>query len=610
VNEAEGTVETDDAAHGAASAPGAAGSSRDREPYTSVVYVHGIGSQRRYEESSRLVDRLDRYLFNEHARGNSKGKLSNIKVRVEPLRAPEKKDIVGYIRTIFGGGPENIPSSAVRFYELYWAPVMADVSSPRGVLRWLFQQPLRPWQTAFSPWRERQRLRRSTLVALFEPGRSLPAGAERRDGGQLLKLYNDFEGLEAQRAYPKGTFAEFLNYVRQEEEKKPDRLKRHLKLAHVWRRAYIFEELRNAAVLSTLTLLIVLLAGGALFGTIMLLKLLVAAHVVPSMPGNHGQPLQPYFKTAVGVLSSLAGLLGVGRLLTDYLGDVEAWATYEETDAKHVARDKVLDQSMELLTHVLCDDACKRVVVVAHSLGTSIAHDALLALTHRNLARDQRDPMDAAVPLSKIDQFVTLGSPIDKIEYFFESYSSQSHRYKRVVEALRGDIGSEPFSHRHIPHVHWINFWDEGDAISGALQSPSGKAQYLQRIDNVHVATYAFPAPAASHFGYFENRTVISSLFEIIYRSKFSFWPATKGLALPPEQYEERCLGPGQLPKGRRTLLLIALAIPWVTLAGLMARIFGCDLTALWLWAAAAIAGIVLLIAYCSSRHAGSLDPI
>ena len=30
--------------------------------YSSVVYFHGMGSQRRYEETSRLIDRLDRFL--------------------------------------------------------------------------------------------------------------------------------------------------------------------------------------------------------------------------------------------------------------------------------------------------------------------------------------------------------------------------------------------------------------------------------------------------------------------------------------------------------------------------------------------------------------------
>ena len=100
-----------------------------RASYSSVVYFHGMGSQRRYEETSRLVDCLDKYLVRQHRGGNSLGMLRNIRVRVEPLRGdPQPKGIIGYIRTIFSGGPkaEAEPPRSVRFYEVYWAPVMAD----------------------------------------------------------------------------------------------------------------------------------------------------------------------------------------------------------------------------------------------------------------------------------------------------------------------------------------------------------------------------------------------------------------------------------------------------------------------------------------------------
>ena len=121
-----------------------------RASYSSVVYFHGMGSQRRYEETSRLVDCLDKYLVRQHRGGNSLGMLRNIRVRVEPLRGdPQPKGIIGYIRTIFSGGPqaEAEPPRSVRFYEVYWAPVMADSKSAWGVAKWLFKQPLRPWRT-------------------------------------------------------------------------------------------------------------------------------------------------------------------------------------------------------------------------------------------------------------------------------------------------------------------------------------------------------------------------------------------------------------------------------------------------------------------------------
>jgi hypothetical protein len=136
----------------------------DRASYSSVVYFHGMGSQRRYEETSRLIDCLDRHLVGQHRAGNSLGMLRNIRVRVEPLRSAQaSSDIVGYIRTVFAAGPQVREAMSVRFYEVYWAPIMAGNKSPWGVAKWLFKQLLRPWRTLRSPWRERQRLRRASL---------------------------------------------------------------------------------------------------------------------------------------------------------------------------------------------------------------------------------------------------------------------------------------------------------------------------------------------------------------------------------------------------------------------------------------------------------------
>jgi hypothetical protein len=435
-----------------------------RAPYSSVVYFHGMGSQRRYEETSRLVDCLDKYLVRQHRSGNSLGMLRNIRARVEPLRGDSQlKGIIGYIRTIFSGGPQAPPPSSVRFYEVYWAPVMADSKSAWGVAKWLFKQPLRPWRTLRAPWRERQRLRRASVVALFERERAAHDETALRDYTALIKLYDDFEGLDAQRRFPAGTFGEFLSFVAEESESRPETAKRRLAIARAWFATYRRQELRNACALAIIVLVLVLLAGGVLFGILVVLHSALAFRPLADLLKQFGAPLEADGKTVIAIATALVSFVGISRFLTDYLGDVEAWATYEETDIKYVARNKVLDQSLEVLAHVLCDPACERVTVVAHSLGTSVAHDALLALTRRNRAYRPEDPIAGPVPMHKIEHFVTMGSPIDKIEYFFESYSSPSHRYKRVIEALRGDIGSPPFMRNRRPHIHWINFWDQGD---------------------------------------------------------------------------------------------------------------------------------------------------
>lgn len=582
----------------------------DRASYSSVVYFHGMGSQRRYEETSRLIDCLDRYLVGQHRASNSLGMLRNIKVRVEPLRSAQAtSDIVGYIRTAYATGPQVREASSVRFYEVYWAPIMAGNKSPWGVAKWLFKQPLRPWRTLRSPWRERQRLRRASLAALFER-KQQPVGIEQRDYARLISLYDDFEGLDAQRRFPTGTFEEFLSFVAEQSRSKPDTAKRREALARAWHAAYRHEELRNAVILAIMALALVLLAGGVLFGILIVLQSMLAFRPLADLLTQLDAPLKADWKTVAAIAGSLAGLVGIGRFLTDYLGDVEAWATYEETDVKHMARNKVLDQSLELLTHVLCDPACERVTVVAHSLGTSVAHDALLALTRRNRAFKPEDAIAGPVPMNKIEHFVTMGSPIDKIEYFFESYSSPSHRYKRVVEALRGDIGSPPFTRNRHPFIHWINFWDQGDAISGGLHSPASAVDFSQRVDNVHVANFRFPDPGASHAGYFNNRTVIDALFRVIYLRAGSFRTLTQPVPGKPYDYASVYEGPGE-PLGTRSIYaLLAFVTPPLVVVGLVAWLLNLRLLGYGAWGLSAVAVMALVAGYYASRIEGQRNPL
>src|SRR5262249_59742513 len=121
------------------------------------------------------------------------------------------------------------------------------------------------------------------------------------------------------------------------------------------------------------------------------------------------------------------------------------------------------------------------------------------------------------LPLEKIVVFVTMGSPVDKIHYFFESYRSAYHRYIRVIEGIRGDITEIPFAKNRKPHIHWINFWDRADLVSGSLETPARPPLANLRGDNVQVSSFPFPYPGARHSGSFQHRPVIPHLYAIIF---------------------------------------------------------------------------------------------
>ncbi|MGQ0659338.1 hypothetical protein [Sphingosinicella sp.] len=589
-------------------APANAGQAGGASSYTAVIHFHGIGSQRRFEESAGLVDALDRYSNASKQDEQPIGKLARIQARSELLHSDPKRTI-GYIRSFWTEKTPDgwTPYQQVRFYESYWAPVMAGQQSPWRIVRWIFSQVWRPWTTMRAPWRERQRLRRAALAELFDREDLRPDGAEPGDFGHLVKLYDEFEGLDAQRTYPAGGFDDFLAHIGASNRGKPDRAARLTRVARAWCRHYQRDERRAFFVLVTIALTLLLVAGATVFAIRAVLQLAVAVVNVGASPGSEiAGLLTPDWRTALGLAGGLFALL-LGKLLVDYMGDVEAWSTYRETDEKHERRRKVLDTSIELVTHVLADARCTRVVVVSHSLGTTIANDTLLAIARNNRATNPQDPLAGPAALHKIEHFVTLGSPIDKIEYFFESYSSRSHRYKRIIEELRGDIGTEPFSRNRKPYVHWINYWDEGDIISGPLHSPTNRERVAHLVDNVHVRSFGFPAPGASHLAYLDSRNVVRGLFDIIYKRAGSF----RTLPIVPDKgpdYRSVDLGPGEARGDRRFYQLTALALPWLALMSLAVGL----LTGRWTWwlfVPGALALLILVLGHGWSRARGHRDP-
>lgn len=538
--------------------------------YTAVVYFHGMGSQRRYEEVSRLIDVLDKHAHDSSSAGN--GRLSRIRARLEPNQTPGLKDR-SFIKVTHSvkNSAGQFDYSAFRFHEVYWAPLTAGIATNMGVLKWVLQQVTTPFKTLFfTPWRLRQRLRSAALFELRElTGGTSQANA--KDYGKLAIVYNDFEGPSARNNpnYKKGTYDEFLRYIEKDSRyhKRPNTSKRLVQLARVWKRQYTLTEVKNMAVILSLFVAILLAIGSAIGLSLMGLNW-IASHTSFTFLQSLSA-LKPTYSNAIGIALILFAGLGITRFLRDYMGDVQLWTSYEETEKKHEIREEILKRSVEALSHVLLDPKCQRIVIVSHSLGTTIALDSLLEFGKINRAINPQDPMTGKFNLQKIDHFITMGSPIDKVYYFFESHTGKYHRYNRVVEEIRGDIGTAPFSKNKHPFIHWINFWDSADIISGRIHSPSSRTKPHLAIDNVHVRTYSVPSPGRSHSGYFYNSSVVEKMFDTIFKQAYSFSLAPK-LSNGKPNYAAQYIKMQQPKSMVRWLQFAVLLIPWLILVYLL----------------------------------------
>ncbi|OWU86101.1 hypothetical protein ATO6_04375 [Oceanicola sp. 22II-s10i] len=584
------------------------------EGYTAIVHFHGMGSQRRYEESCRLIDAMDVYLRNrQQGEGKSLGRLVGIGARQEPDRRSED-GIVTYMRARHLPAPHQTGGEReIRVYECYWAPAMAGSKSAYGIGLWMLKQVLRPIYSAATPWWERHRLRESMLRDLQQCPHYWPEGVTDQDFDRMLGAYGRFRKSLYHRGW-RGYFWHFLKLFDTGLRRYPEAAKRMKKLAWVWWIYAHLIEARNAFLLGTLLLTLVLSLGGLVWSVFHLLQIIATeaegTGVLSTIRDLFGDHLKPTVQTAAGIVVSGLSLIGVTRFLTESMGDVYGWSTYTETDATFERRAKVLTMGQDTLRHVLCDPDCGRVVVTAHSLGTSVAFDTIPLLAMRNLAHGRSNPIAGPIPLEKISHFVTMGSPIDKIHYFFGGQRSKVLSFLDVLDQLKTTTARMPFVKNRKPHIHWINYWDDADPISGPLQSPVESGPGARAVDDVHVQSYDFPAPARSHNAYFENRTVIDGLFRMTVLNEMNY----SNLPLLPDDggydYDSVTCGPG-LPRGRRRgWALVALAVPYAALATVIAVLTGNADLARWIGYPTAGVAALLVLFWRASLRRGNLEKL
>jgi hypothetical protein len=232
----------------------------------------------------------------------------------------------------------------------------------------------------------------------------------------------------------------------------------------------------------------------------------------------------------------LAGAVLIGVLMTlwkgqqvlrDFLGDVQQWTTYTETDTKNQVRQRILQRTRDVLMHTLNHPDCERVTLIGHSLGSAIALDTLSRLGREVRAElDSVEPNPAALEttdsskplvqgLQKLKAFITYGSPIDKIYYFFESRRLPLREYNSLIERQRGDLTSEPFNTELFKTgITWLNLFDHGDPVSSELYSFAPSIGVTPFVHNVEVASHNLPHPA-SHGAYILNKTAMHLIFSL-----------------------------------------------------------------------------------------------
>lgn len=512
-----------------------------KNKYTALVYFHGMGEQKRYEEVSTLIDALEEYDRTLPPMDRHMDKHA-LEFEFEQPRSPGLLREIGYIRV--PSAPKD--GMEFRFYDAYYANITAGGVGPLAVFDWLLRLSLVPIKIMFTPWRSLPRLRRATLSGGWNRHNNAP-GSQNTAYSQLLAAYEDFGSFDQQQKFRRGSFLNYLGSIRSADAGKqsPSRLD-----AWLWFLRFI-----KVQVIITWVVFSMLLTLSMVIALVLALLLQIPDQVIP------------LWVTILLLLGVLAGVVFIGWFLRNYVGDLHFWTTYEETAEKNKKRRDILQYSADYLTHVLLDPRCERVIIVGHSMGTTVAHDSLLELARRLRAKDLEGNTRSEPDLEKIQHLVTLASPIDKIHYLFETRISHSYRYNAVVESTRGDLGTRPFADESTgrPLMHWMNFWDKADVASSPLYTPTNHKYGLQ-VDNFEIASHFFPEPVNAHGHYVRNTIVIDHIYRAFFNNQYNFAARFKQEGEKADYTRDTIGAKGKGSRWTRILQVMTLLIPWLVL--------------------------------------------
>jgi hypothetical protein len=171
----------------------------------------------------------------------------------------------------------------------------------------------------------------------------------------------------------------------------------------------------------------------------------------------------------------------IGRgLVVDFIlgffGDVEIYSTRDENNSTfYRLREQILDVVVGTIMRAVAPrlnggHRYDRVIVLSHSLGATIATDALTRLY-------QLVPQGAIAPeeFGRIRGFIMLGSSLEKTKYFFDVAGAQptvsferwrSRAYEQIFSADPAMLFG-----RHDDPIFWINYWYFEDPICNEITS-------------------------------------------------------------------------------------------------------------------------------------------
>jgi hypothetical protein len=202
------------------------------------------------------------------------------------------------------------------------------------------------------------------------------------------------------------------------------------------------------------------------------------------------------------------------KVFIDYIGDVVAYTATDRKAHLFKVRQSILRNSRLMLESILKNNEYGSVIVASHSLGTVVGYDTLNRI-HKLPKKENY--------FDKIKGFITFGSPLDKIAFYFREHIAEDakirlqminnlHSFKKVEMKYPGiDIDASDSlkvvdnTSNNLESVRWINFFDSNDPVGGNLD--------LYNVEENHKLDMKEPF-GVTHIKYWEHPPMYKKILD------------------------------------------------------------------------------------------------
>ncbi len=231
--------------------------------------------------------------------------------------------------------------------------------------------------------------------------------------------------------------------------------------------------------------------------------------------------------------------------IINIFGDVQIYTTRDENDSRFFElRDGILRVTVDAILRAISPrlnggQAYDRVVILAHSLGATIAMDALVRVSQLALQGGL-----TTEEFGRIRAFLTLGSSLEKTRYFFDvagvSPSASFEQWRNDVFGTLFCCDPSVLEDPNGRGIFWANYWYFQDAICNEIRSfrsflrpgesiESARTLRLQRQSDPEWQDDRRGRPICRNERGHKHATLVHPVLHSDYLSDDWFWHSTYG---------------------------------------------------------------------------------